>query len=153
MSQKVIKRVKGFAGQLELLKNKIRIKREGLTAFLFFGSNRKPREIYLNKISSIEFERAGVTHGHIRFIAEGEKRPPLMPGELLWDENTIFFNVLQQSAFEDIKNRIERRIAKSGAKGKGKEDLKEFHKLVELRDKGVISKKEFEKERKKLLGF
>jgi len=150
---KVLLRAKGFAGQIELLENKVRIERKGPMAFLLFGG-RKKKEFSINEISSIKFEGAGLTHGYIRFRIGKETEGFLNRYELIRDVFTVFFNIFQQPAFRKIKDKIERKISNVlKANGKEERKLKEFQGLVRLRDRGVISKSEFEKERKKLLGF
>ncbi|MBD3208458.1 MAG: hypothetical protein GF370_03315 [Candidatus Nealsonbacteria bacterium] len=151
--KKVLLRAKGFAGQIELFENKVRIERKGLMAFLLFGG-RKKKEFSINEISSIKFEEAGLTHGYIRFRIGKETEEFLNRHELVRDAFTVFFNIFQQPAFRKIKEKVERKISHVlEAKEKEEKKLKEFQGLVRLRERGVISKSEFEKERKKLLGF
>lgn len=148
---KVVKKANGFAGQLEITDKKAIIKRKGIIAFLLFGK-RRDEEIPLSRIALIKFERAGITHGYIRFILEGEKELVLRRNELIFDEHTVLFDIWQQSKFIKIKEEIEWKVAHVRAK-KEEEKIRGFRRLVEIREKGIISKKDFEKERKKILGL
>lgn len=67
----ILIKAKGIGGDLELLKNKIRIKRKGGMAFLLHGV-KGDKEIFLNQISSIQLKKAGFAlNGYIQFAFLG----------------------------------------------------------------------------------
>ncbi len=155
--EKVIKIAKGFGGQLELIDEKVVIRRRGLIALFLFGSRRK-KEFNVERISAIQFKDAGLTSGYIRLLFSGKSKNSLKYikpryGDLIRDENTILFNIFQQSNFEEIKRNIEERIAKIGKGNSQERHLMEIRKLSTLKEKGIISQGEFEREKKRTLGL
>ncbi len=152
---KIIKKAKGFGGQLELVDDKVIIRRKGLIALFLFGS-RKKKELAIERIFSIQFKEAGITSGFIRLLSSGETKDSLRYirpryGDLIRDENAVLFNIFQQRDFAEIKERIEERIAKIGGRDGQESRLKEIRKLSALLDKGIISQEEFEREKKRIL--
>jgi len=140
---------KGVLGQLELLETKIRIKRKGL---LNWGKGDK--EILIKQISSIQFRKAGMlTNGYIQFAFIGGQEAKGGFFQAAQDENTIMFKRGQQSAFEKMKEAIEKKIASMKDWETKPSNLDELEKLAALRDKGIISEEEFKAKKKQLLGL
>jgi len=152
----VILEAKGLQGTLQLLDDRIRIKRQGLLSFISHGF-KGDKEIYISQISSIQFKPAGkFTSGFIQFafLGGGEAKGGLL--QAAGDENTVVFEKKVQSSFEQIKAEIDKRIAVSGTMGVSaiqKSPLEELEKLAELRDKGIVSPEEFSAKKKQLLGI
>lgn len=151
--EQVLMEAKGVNGQLELLENKIRIKRKGVLAFMTQGL-KGDKEILIKQISSIQFKKAGMlTNGYIQFAFIGGQEAKGTFFQATKDENTIMFKTGQQVSFEKIKEAIEKKIA-SMEKGETKSsNLDELEKLAELKDKGIITEEEFTAKKKKLLGI
>ena len=152
---KVIKKAKGFGGQLELVDDKVIIRRRGLIALFLFGS-RKEKEFVIERIFSIQFKEAGITSGYIRLLSSRETKDSLRYirpryGDLIRDENTVLFNIFQQRDFAGIKKRIEEKIARVGGGNNQERRLREIRKLSALHDKGIISQEEFERDKKRIL--
>ena len=68
---KVIMRVEGYDGQIELLADRVVIHRQGLLNMLWYGFNAK-REIPLGAISEVGFKDASIfKQGEIEFLRSG----------------------------------------------------------------------------------
>lgn len=152
--EKILKEAKGaVGGQLELLENKIRIKRKGALALVTHGL-KGDKEILINQISSIQFKNAGaLTNGYIQFAFLGGREAKggiLQAGQ---DENTIMFTKAQQSNFEEIKSMIEKRMAEPEGRGTARSEIDDLEKLAELKEKGIISEEEFNAKKKQILGL
>lgn len=150
-----LKYAKGIDGELELYKHKIRI-RKGFMA-LAATKPKSEKEIMIKEISSIRFKKATPSSsGHIKFTFPGadESRKGLFQAP--HHENIIRFNHRQQMAFEQIKEMIEARtIVQKGINivETEKTNLDELEKLAELKEKGIITKEEFETKKKDILGL
>jgi len=166
--EKILKGAKGVNGQLELLENKIRIKRMGALSLMTKGL-KWDKEILINQISSIQFKNAGALGGYIQFAFLGDKEAKGGIFQATRDENTILFSKAQQSDFEEIKSMIEKRMAEPEGKGTPRSEIYEMaepevkgtprseiydlEKLAELKEKGIISEEEFNAKKKQILGL
>ena len=101
---------KGITGQIDLLEDRVRIKRRtGVYAIITQGF-RANKNIPIDEISSVEFKKAGTMNGYIEIVIEGrEPKQGLLEAAL--DEYTITFKVRHQAAFEKIKAAIEEKMA------------------------------------------
>ena len=102
---------------------------------LFFVST---KELLLNKIESVSMEKDFVMGNHkIRFSGTGT--------------NKICFNFLQHP--EKIKKKIDAIFDNYGTKSENKNEdaFDKLEKLNSLKEKGIISEKEFTEKKKKLL--
>lgn len=156
MVDKIIMEAKGVNGQIELLENKVRIKRKGVMGFLTQGL-KGDKDILISQISSIQFKKAGgFTNGYIQFSFLGgqeSKAGLLKAGQ---DENTVMFNVYQKKEFEAIKEAIEKRIDdihSQATSPSSSSSLSDLEKLAELKDKGIITEEEFQAKKKQILGI
>ena len=101
---------KGITGQLDLLEDRVRIKRRtGVYAIITQGF-RADKNISINEISSVGLRKAGTWNGYIEIVIEGrEPKQGLLEAAL--DEYAITFKVRHQAAFEKIKAAIEEKMA------------------------------------------
>src|SRR4030042_2002636 len=108
--EQVLMSAKGITGQLDLLEDRVRIKRRtGVYAIITQGF-RADKNIPINEISSVRFKNAGTLNGYIEIVIEGrEPKQGLLEASL--DPYTITFKVRHQAAFEKIKVAIEEKIA------------------------------------------
>lgn len=144
---------KGVNGQIELYSNKICIRRKGVLGFLTQGL-KGDKNIMISTITSIQFKKAGLlTNGYIQFAFMGgqEAKGGLFQGAQ--DENTIMFNKKQQSAFEQIRAEVEKRIQAGNISISTSSDADELAKLADLRDKGILTEEEFQHKKKQMLGL
>lgn len=154
--EKVLKEAKGVNGQLELLENKIRIKRRGFRSYYFQGF-KGDKEILLKQISSIEFKEASMYgNGYIQFAFLGGTETHRSGGlgrNLYSNENTIVFNKFNNKDFIEIKEMIEAKMAEPDGKKEQTANLNDLEKLAELKEKGIITEEEFLAKKKQILGL
>ncbi len=110
---------KGTNGQLELLRDKVLIKRQGHRARGLGGD----REIPIEQITSVEFKNAGrMVSGYIQLVfGRQEDRTGLQ--ERSRGENAVGFNYQQREPFVALKEAIEQRIAESPGLAKVPEEM------------------------------
>lgn len=111
-SERVLMGAKGENGRLELLEDKVRIRRKGLGSWGLGGDKNIPVE----QISSVQFRNAGLAHGgYIRFVLGGQDAPREMGGlKAARDVDAVVFNTFQKKPFEAIRQAIQRRIDERG---------------------------------------
>lgn len=136
VEEPVLMVAKGTTGQLELLEDRVRLRKKVL-----FKETIK--EVSINQISAVEFKKAGLTGGHIRFSFPGAQADSM--------EDMIMFTRDQESAFEKLKEAVEKKI-KEGSTAP-KPGLDELEKLAALKDKGIITEEEFQAKKKQILGL
>ena len=107
--EQVLMTAKGVTGQLELLENRVRIKRRSGILALITQGFRGDKEILIEQILSIELKKAGTLNGYIEFVIEG-REPKGGLFEAALDENTVTFRARQQPDFEKIKEAIEEKM-------------------------------------------
>src|SRR5215203_1063326 len=107
LGEGVFMEAKGVGGQLELLEDKVLIKRKGLAAKGMGGD----REIPLRQVASIELKEPGkMSLGYIQFVLGGQE-PVTSFWKVSSDPNTVEFNYRQKESFEALKQAVEQRIA------------------------------------------
>lgn len=152
----ILKKAKGIGGDLELLKNKIRIKRKGGMAFLLHGI-KGDKEIFLNQISSIQLKKAGFAfNGYIQFAFLGGREAKGGLFQATSDENTIMFTKDNQQDFIEIKNAIEEQIFQFQNQNKNDKTsvgINDLEKLAKLRGEGIITEEEFQAKKRQILGI
>ena len=152
VGEAVLMEAKGNNGQLELLADRLRIRRQGFLAFLCHGY-KGDKEILLGHISSIQFKKVGgAANGYIQFAFVGGQEAKGGAFQAASDENSVMFTEPQQPAFERIKAAIDERIA-TLANGHAASSLDDLERLAALRDKGIITEDEFAAKKKQLLGL
>ena len=83
--------VEGLNGEIDLLEDRIKIRRKGGIAFLTQGL-KGDKDILISQISSIQFKNAGaLTNGYIQlaFLGGTESKGALFSA--VKDENTVMF--------------------------------------------------------------
>lgn len=152
-------KVEGVYGSIELIGNKIIIRRKGLMSKLAHGI-KGDKEILIRTISSIQFKEAGILNGYIQFSFSGGKENTGGILDAGKDENTLFFTKKQQPAFEKLKSIIEEKIEALNNNNNTQTQqaplvnvADEIKKLAELRDNGILTEEEFTAKKKQLLGI
>jgi len=149
----ILMSVNGIGGGIELLQDRIRIKRKGLGSFILQGL-KGDKEILISQISAIQLKKAGMlTNGYIQFSFLGGHETKSGIFNATRDENTIMFNTKQQNAFLELKEKVDHIIATSRVGTVAQSSLDELEKLASLRDKGIITEEEFNLKKKQLLGL
>jgi hypothetical protein len=139
---------KGRNGKLELYKNFIRINRGTVMGFLMQGLKGK-KDIYFHNITSIQVKKPGFVVGYIQFSIPGGNESKKGAFNSLHDENTISFGIENYEKVLKIKEYIEKKIISKNSGSSSSAD--EIEKLHSLMSKGILTKEEFEEEKKRIL--
>lgn len=151
MGEEPVIQFKGGNGKLELYKNFVRLDSGTFSGFLFKGLKGQ-KDIYFNKIGSIQIKKPGMTRGYIQFSLLGgnESRGGVIAA--VKDENTIIFSNLdskrQYELALKVKEYIEKRIVNQEIRISSSDEIEKLHALMK---KGIITKEEFEKKKSNLL--
>jgi hypothetical protein len=147
---------KGVSGQLELLEDRIRLKREGVLSFMTHGF-KGDKEILIERISAIQFKNAGpVLSGYIQFSFLGSQEAKGGLFDATKDENTVVFTWKEQEKFQNIKQEIEKRMSPHKTKpqqSSPSSNLDELERLASFRDKGILTEEEFQTKKRQILGL
>ena len=150
---------KGVNGQITLLEDRIRIERKGGLAFMTYGF-RGTKEILTREMTSIEYKDAGgVLNGHILFLYRGGrdvKTSVFGDNSIATNENAVIFERNNQVAFDTLRQMLNDKMNQYNNPQQvvmqtGPSYLDELKKLAELRDAGVLTSDEFDKQKAKLL--
>src|SRR5690349_1637800 len=96
---KILMRVEGYDGQVELMTDRVVIRREGLLNAMWYGFNSK-REIPLAAISEVMFKDAGaLKQGEIEFIRAGQAADKK-------NANRVKFPKKKNPEFEAFKEKV-----------------------------------------------
>ena len=152
--------VKGHNGQIQFDGQTVTITRKGILGRLSVGKGEK--RFHISQISSVQWKPAGpFVNGFIAFSAAGgnERRSRFgsQTSSAVNDENSVLFTTRQKAAFEELRAAIEAAIAEHHGRGPAAQapaasTADELAKLATLRDQGVISDDEFQRQKQRLLG-
>ncbi len=140
---------KGRNGKIELYKDFVRLDRRTVMGVLMQGLKGK-KDIFFHNITSIQIKKPGLTVGYLQFSIPGGNESRRGVFSSIKDENTITFG--SKEKYEKalrIKEYIERKIKSKNSGFVSSAD--EIEKLYSLMKKGILTKKEFEEKKKKLL--
>lgn len=145
----------GSNGAIELYEHKIVLKRGSGCLNPFSGSGDK--QIMIADITSIEYRAAEKRRpGFIQFSFVGGQESKQVGGAVGADENTVMFDRKQERAFAALRQSLEQQmVAYRGGRGVAAPPASgadELSKLADLRDRGVINDKEFEQQKRRILG-
>lgn len=149
------KEYSGYNGTLCLTDMGVVIKR-GIKGFLLGGGKlRGDKAIPYSSIVAVQLKKSGMTAGYIQLTLAGGSEAKDGLFESTKDENSInFYNLGKNNElFTEAKTLIEQRIGQSMGSVSVKSDAENLEKFAELRDKGVITKEEFEAKKKQILGL
>ncbi|MBR9702112.1 hypothetical protein GOV13_04280 [Candidatus Pacearchaeota archaeon] len=149
--KKALVEFKGRNGRISLFEKFVRFDRENIMGFLMQGLKGK-KDIYFKNITSIQVKKPGITVGYLQFSLPGGNESKRGVFGSLHDENTISFDGKEKyNKALKIKEYIEDNIHKN-PKRNLVSDSDEIEKMYKLMEKGIITKKEFEQKKKKILG-
>lgn len=161
--EQVLMRAEGYTGVVELLEDRVRIKKKGgILDVLVGGADpmgqiRGELDILIKEISAVELKKTTfMAPGYIRFVVKGGQETKARSyKDLKQDEYTVMFrHKKDQSAFDEIRENIEKKRRSLMEEGSAKtSNLDDLEKLAALRDKGIITEEEFEVKKKQLLGL
>lgn len=138
----------GSNGSVELLKDRIVIRRKGIANVLTQGIQ-GDKSIPLSSITAIQFKPAGsFLGGLIQFTILGgrEFRGGML--EATKDENAVIFDLTQQPAFEKLRDAIE--AARFRTPQHSQSTVDDLLKLAELLEKGLLTRDEFDQKKRGL---
>lgn len=150
---------KGTNGTIHFDGQTITIERKGLSARMLVGGGEK--RIPVASVTAVQWRKAGFTTGFIQFTLAGgverRSRPGHTGGDAQHDENSVTFHSRQQADFEPIRAAIDEAIAQRhapqpAAPAAGGSIADELAKLAALRDQGIISDRDFETGKARILG-
>ena len=149
MEDKPIIEFKGRNGRIGLYRDFVRLDRGTVLGVLFQGLKGK-KDLYFNNITSIQIKKPGLSVGYLQFSIPGgnESKGGVSPS--IDDENTISFD--GKKKFEKalaIKDYIEKKIISKNSNSVSMAD--EIEKLHSLMEKGILTKKEFNEKKKRIL--
>lgn len=144
--------VTGVNGQLEFDGNTVKILRRGLMAKASQGFTTGDKAIPIKMISSIQFKKGGlIANGYIQFATgAGESRGGI--NNAVIDENSVVFWMGANEEFEEFRDLVQERInnLQSGESASYSPTTR-IRELKALLDDGVISQKEFDEKKSKLM--
>jgi hypothetical protein len=154
MEEQPIKVLKGIQGaSLELYSKKLLIKRKGFVAMTQHGL-KGDKTIYYHQLTSIQVKPARKLQiGYIQFSLAGGIESVGGLGAAMKDENTVAFDFRCNKLVEEIRAYVEKAILSSQQPAAAPTSVAdELGKLKNLFDDGVLTKEEFEAQKKKMLG-
>jgi hypothetical protein len=145
-------RVEGVNGQLEFDGTTVKIIRRGLMAKASQGFTKGDKSIPIRMISSIQFKKGGViANGYIQFATgAGESRGGIH--DAVKDENSVVFWMGANEEFEEFRDLVQERINNLQSGGSvSASPTARIRELKGLLDDGIISQKEFDEKKSKLM--
>ena len=151
---------KGLNGQVTLLNDRVKIERKGGMAFVTYGF-RGTKEILISEISSVEYRNAGtIVSGYILFLYRGGRdvRSSVFGDDSITNnENAVMFIPEAQPAFDTLREALNMRLNEYRQPQQvvvqaETSSLDELRKLGELKDSGVLTEEEFEREKARIFG-
>ena len=112
------------------------------------------KEILISQISSIQFKSASFwSWGYIQFAFLGGREAKGGYFQSLIDENSVSFDRKQEPAFERLKNEIYalQETPQQDHLERIQSVSDEAEKLASLRDRGILTEEEFERQKKRTL--
>ena len=143
-------RAEGSNGSVELLNDRIVIRRKGLLNVLTQGFQGE-KSIPYTSITAVQFRPAGsIMAGVIQFTMKGGREFYGGMLEATQDENAIMFTRQQEKTFQRVRDHVERAItpAQGNAGGNVGDELAALAGLVE---KGFLTREEFDDRKRALL--
>lgn len=153
MNKSTQREFKGSNGTLILTETGITIKR-GIKGFLFGGMMlRGDKTIPYSSIVAVQLKKAGLLAGYLQLTLSGGSEAKSGLIQSTDDENSINFNNWgdNNAQFAEAKSLIEQRIHAADSVSTAHSNLDELEKLARLKEKGIISDKEFQAKKKQLL--
>ena len=145
---------KAVFGSLELLDDCLVIRRTPVAGFILHGLVGEKRIPY-SSINAVQLKRAGVLSGYIQFtIGGGVESTERSMGVDHRQENTL--NFTDNEAFEKARDLIERKIKESRSPQALVREISsladQLDKLASLLERGLLTKEEFDTQKRSLLG-
>jgi len=149
--EEIVMEAHGVFDHLQLLKDKVRIKKTTLG----FGTFASSKDILLSQITAVKFqEPSGLGgFGHLKFSFVGGTEDKHGFFFSAPDENEVDFPRGKANQFLAIKKAIDKRVTALRAAPKTASPYDELERLASLRDKKIITEEEFQQKKKQILGI
>jgi ribosomal protein L40E len=155
----VLMEAKGINGQVQLLEDRVKIKRQTPAPVRSQGA-KKDKEILLTSVSSIQLKQPGrIVNGSIRFDIRGGNEMDSALLQAAREENTVTFNTEQEPGFTQLKEAVEKQRVAAMAKlasfaaPAAVSNHDALKRLTSLRDRGILTEEEFQERKKRVLGY
>src|SRR5688572_33183105 len=103
----------GQNGQIELLDDRLVIRRKGLGSFITHGFGGE-KSIPYSSITAVQYKEAGVlVVGYIQFSIKGGRENLGGVQGATYDENTVAYGASRQREFDELRREVESRIAQT----------------------------------------
>ena len=155
---------KGYGGTLAVTPTKVIISRKGLASLVLHGLT-GDKEILIKDITSIQFRMPGITgtRGYIQFTFPGAKESKGGLLDAMNDENTVVFSKWlgfgrnETAEFIEAKQLIEKYRSEAAvapsANVKPASSGEELERLAGLVEKGYLTREEYDKRKREILGI
>lgn len=149
---------KGVTGRLSVDDHYITIRRKGAMAKATHGFTKGEKRIRIDTVTAVQFKKPGVTNGYIQFTLGGGTEGTRGVMQATTDENTVVFNSLHTKEFVAVREHVEHRIVHGVVpaqplviqqQGSVAAELRD---LAALRDQGILTEAEFQRQKSRLLG-
>ena len=152
-SEKPLISFKGRNGRVELYENFIRLDRGTAWGFLTQGLKGK-KDIYFHNITSIQIKKPGFTVGYLQVSLPGGNESKGGVFASVKDENTVTFTQNKYEEALKIKEYVEQKIMAINSRVTGQASMAdEIEKMHLLKEKGILTQKEFEEKKRNLLSI
>ena len=143
--------------ELKVYETRLTLHPKGVAGFLTKGLQGK-KDIPFSSITSVQLKEAGVTTGYLQFGVVGGNENTGGALGAVYDENSFAFGGLFQD--NETRNRkaneiaefIRQKLGRSAAPQPTASMGDELSKLVDLKEKGMLTNEEFTAAKSKLLG-
>lgn len=162
---KELMRLKATNGTIVAYEDKVVIARKGFGAFAMQGGFQGDRTIYYKDLSSIEYKKPGLVNGYIQFLFPGSLNSSAKVGfmgtsrQSAKDPNTVILRAFNKNTpreseklYKLLLSKIEEYKSPAVVTTSSVSGAEELEKLALLKEKGVITKEEFEKAKAKIIG-
>lgn len=107
----------------------------------------------IENLTGVQYKKPGLTTGYIQFVLLGSRESKRGVTGAVHDENSITFSNKKEALLMlELKEFIEDKMNSIQTKNSNFSTADELLKLKQLLDSGVINEKEFEAEKRKILG-
>jgi len=141
---------KGYNGTIVLTEHGVIIKRGAKGYLMGGGTLRGDKTIPYSSIVAVQLKKAGMTAGYLQLTLSGGSEAKSGLFQSTKDENSVNFHATKNSLFQEAKSKIETKIMQTNNVNTISQ-ADEIEKLANLKAKGIITQKEFDAKKKKLL--
>lgn len=139
--------VKGVNGQVKVKDGHVIITRKGL---LGLWSRHAETKIPIERISFVQLKKSTHTNGFINFVMAGSPQINTVQ-EARKGPTSVIVNPFQYKKFAKLKAEVESLMLSKTASVTNNDMVGTLEKLAELKEKGIITKEEFENKKQEVL--